>query len=136
MNPLLKRALGRLSPEGEAEAVVHSKTAAPEIPGADASIEAMEIADARVRLIRTLQQHIAQGSGGRLRPLDVREDAQLFDRGYLDSFSYVEFLAFIEETYSVRIDDSELAGSLNTIGAMATHILREQARVAGVREAR
>ena len=54
------------------------------------------------------------------------EDGQLFDRGYLDSFSYVEFLAFIEETYRVRIDDSQLAGHLSTIAAMADHILREQ----------
>jgi acyl carrier protein len=66
-------------------------------------------------------------SGGRLGLLDIHEDASLFDRGYLDSFSYVEFLAFIERTHGVRIDDSQLAGHLGTIAAMAEHIVREQA---------
>lgn len=77
-------------------------------------------------VIQALRHHVAEGSGGRLRAQEIHEDGQLFDRGYLDSFSYVEFLAFIEHAYRVRIDDSQLAGHLNTIAAMAEHILREQ----------
>jgi acyl carrier protein len=84
-------------------------------------------AGSRTRLIDALRQQVAQGSGGRLTAQEIREDAQLFDRGYLDSFSYVEFLAFIEQSYGVRIEDSQLAGHLNTIAAMAAHILQEQA---------
>ena len=76
--------------------------------------------------IRALRDHVAEGSRGRLSAEDVHEDGPLFDRGYLDSFSYVEFLAFIEETYRVRIEDSQLAGHLTTIAAMADHILREK----------
>ena len=60
----------------------------------------------------------------------MQEDAPLFDRGYLDSFSYVEFLAFVEERYRVRIEDTQLAGHLGTIAAMADHIVGERA-VAG-----
>ena len=56
----------------------------------------------------------------------MQPHGSLFDRGYLDSFSYVAFLAFIEERYRVRIDDSQLAGHLTTIAAMADHIVREQ----------
>jgi acyl carrier protein len=88
-------------------------------------------ADSRASVIQALRSHVAEGSRGRLTALEIQEDAQLFDRGYLDSFSYVEFLAFIEHTYRVRIDDSQLAGHLNTIGAMADHILRERTSPAG-----
>ena len=80
----------------------------------------------RASVIQALRRQVALGSGGRLRAQEIDEDAQLFDRGYLDSFSYVEFLAFIEHTYRVRIDDSQLAGHLSTIAAMAEHILQEQ----------
>ena len=80
----------------------------------------------RERLIQALRQHLAEGSRGRLTAQEIHEDGPLFDRGYLDSFSYVEFLAFIEQTYRVRIEDSQLAGHLNTIAAMAEHILQEQ----------
>ena len=83
-------------------------------------------ADRRASVIQALRDHLAAGSRGRLRAEEVHEDGPLFDRGYLDSFSYVEFLAFIEEAYRVRIEDSQLAGHLTTIAAMAEHILREQ----------
>jgi acyl carrier protein len=87
--------------------------------------------ESRARLIHTLRQHVAESSGSRLTAEEIREDAQLFDRGYLDSFSYVEFLAFIEQTYGVRIDDSQLAGNLNTIAAMAAHILQARTPAGG-----
>ena len=85
------------------------------------------LADSRANLILGLRDHVAAGSRGRLRAEDVHGDGLLFDRGYLDSFSYVELLAAIEETYGVRIEDSELAGHLTTIEAIADHILRKQA---------
>ncbi len=95
-------------------------------PVSPANSPATAPADRRASVIRALRDHLAAGSSGRLRAEDVHEDGPLFDRGYLDSFSYVEFLAFIEEAYRVRIEDSQLAGHLTTIGAMADHILREQ----------
>ena len=73
-----------------------------------------------------VRRHVAEGSRGRLTAQEIREDGELFDRGYLDSLSYVEFLVFIEHTYRVRIDDSQLAGHLSTIAAMAEYILQEQ----------
>ena len=82
--------------------------------------------DSRESVIEGLRGRLAEMSGGRLRAPEIHEDAPLFDRGYLDSFSYVEFLVFIERTHGVRIDDSQLAGRLGTIAAMAEHIVREQ----------
>jgi acyl carrier protein len=77
-------------------------------------------------VIEALRLQVAERSGGRLRAEQVKSDAPLFDRGYLDSFSYVEFLAFIERSYHVRIADSELAGHLITIADMADHILKQE----------
>jgi acyl carrier protein len=77
-------------------------------------------------VIQALRHQVAEGSKGRLNAHEVREDAPLFDRGYLDSFSYVEFLTFIEVAYRVRIEDSQLAGHLTTIAAMADHILQQR----------
>lgn len=105
-------------------------------PESNESVEALGDVGWRTRLINALRQQVAQGSGGRLTAQEIREDAELFDRGYLDSFSYVEFLAFIEQTYGVRIDDSQLAGRLNTIAAMAEHILQQQTSAAGRRRSR
>jgi acyl carrier protein len=79
----------------------------------------------RERVIEALRQQVAGVSCGRHGAQHVDPQAPLFDHGYLDSFSYVEFLAFIESTYDVRIDDSQLAGHLGTIAAMADHIVRQ-----------
>jgi acyl carrier protein len=83
-------------------------------------------AERRDGVIEALCRQVADRSGGRLRAEQVKSDAPLFDRGYLDSFSYVEFLAFIERSYHVRIADSELAGHLITIADVADHILKKE----------
>jgi len=115
---LLERVARLLAPhEDEAKVTAVDPAVAPD-PGAPT--------DRRQGLVLALRQHLAVKSAGRLSLEGIDPDAQLFDRGYLDSFSYVEFLAFIEETYGVRIDDAQLAGHLSTIAAMADHILENE----------
>ncbi len=127
MKPLLERVLGRLSRnERKPDPLVPPMTAARESPASNDAVEASVPADSRASVIQALRRHVAEGSHGRFSVEEIHEDGQLFDRGYLDSFSYVEFLVFIEHAYRVRIHDSELAGHLNTIAAMAEHILQEQ----------
>ena len=116
MTGLLKRVARLLSPDEAKSTAALSPTPANPSPSADR----------REGVIRALRQQVAERSGGRLSADAVDPEGQMFDRGYLDSFSYVEFLAFIEHTYQVRIDDSQLAGHLSTIAAMADHILREE----------
>ena len=119
MKGLLERLARLLAPgEGKSAPVVSSTFAAfgPGLSG-----------DRRESVIQALRQQVAERSGGRLVADAVNPEGQMFDRGYLDSFSYVEFLAFIEHAYQVRIDDTQLAGHLSTIAAMADHILREEA---------
>jgi acyl carrier protein len=97
-----------------------------EDPGSSAAVASAGAVDAGASVIQALRQHLADISRGRLRAEEIQEHGPLFDRGYLDSFSYVEFLAFIEQKYGVRIEDSQLAGRLTTIAAMAEHILQQQ----------
>jgi acyl carrier protein len=124
---LLDRVLGRLSGDGRTTAPGAPPPAATrEAPAPSDPAAASGATDRRASVIRTLQDHVAEGSRGRLSAKDVEPQGPLFDRGYLDSFSYVTFLAFIEEKYGVRIDDSQLAGHLTTIAAMADHIVREK----------
>ena len=127
MRRLLDRVVGRLSPGGSEPEPAALPTPGPGEGGASsASVDGTVPAESRASVIEALRRHLAEASGGRLRVDEVDADAQLFDRGYLDSFSYVEFLAFIERSYHVRIDDSQLAGHLSTIAAMAEHILQAE----------
>ena len=116
----LRERFARLWAPGESEPSA-AASAAPTAPA-----DSDPAADRRQGVIQALRQQVALKSGGRLTVDEVDPDAQMFDRGYLDSFSYVEFLAFIEHAYQVRIDDSELAGHLRTIAAMADHVLRPE----------
>jgi acyl carrier protein len=128
MRRLLERVVGRLSGnEPVPDPAGHPiRPPASEGPASSAAAAPAGAADAHASVIQALRRHLAELSPGRLRAEEIQEHAPLFDRGYLDSFSYVEFLAFIEQTYGVRIEDSQLAGHLTTIAAMAEHILREQ----------
>lgn len=127
MKRLLERVLGRSSAdEDKPDALAQPTTAASESRASNEPVGASGLADSRASVIQALRRHVAEGSRGRLTAQEIREDGALFDRGYLDSLSYVEFLVFIEHTYRVRIDDSQLAGHLSTIAAMADHILQEQ----------
>jgi hypothetical protein len=57
------------------------------VPASTGSVEASGPADSRSDVIQALRHHVAEGSRGRLKAQDIHEDGQLFDRGYLDSFS-------------------------------------------------
>jgi acyl carrier protein len=128
MRRLLERVVGRLSGERPGPEPVGQPVPPPasESPVSSAAAAPAGATDPRASVIHALRRHIAETSLGRLRAEEIQEHGPLFDRGYLDSFSYVEFLAFIEQRYGVRIEDSQLAGHLTTIAAMAEHILREQ----------
>jgi len=127
MRRLLERVVGLLSGDGPNLDPVGQPMPRPAPEGAASSAAAPAgAADPRASVIQALRHHIAEASQGRLRAEEIQEHGPLFDKGYLDSFSYVEFLAFIEQMYRVRIEDSQLAGKLTTIATIAEHILQEQ----------
>jgi acyl carrier protein len=73
-------------------------------------------------VLESLRRRIAALSRGRLHPREVDADAHLFDRGYLDSLSYVEFLLHVEADWAVKVPDAQLIGRFNTLRALAAHI--------------
>jgi acyl carrier protein len=39
---------------------------------------------------------------------DVQDDTNLIDAGFIDSFGIVQLVAFIEQTFGVRLTDAEM----------------------------
>ena len=69
-----------------------------------------------------LRALIAEQSDGELTADEVPAGAQLLDEGILDSLSSAKVIAFIDESYGVRIDESDLTGRLATLEALVAHI--------------
>ena len=58
----------------------------------------------------------------------LREDEALISSGLIDSFSLVDLALFVEDQFSVHIDDSELnASTFDTLGQLASLIQQRQA---------
>lgn len=58
---------------------------------------------------------------------DFNEDVHLFDYGYIDSFGAVTLTTWLESTFSIRIEQSDLiAFPLNTITEIATFVMRRR----------
>lgn len=73
-------------------------------------------------IVELLRRQLAEISDGKLTADAIDPTGHLFDYGYVDSLSAVMFLAHIEETWGVRIDDMELVERLNTLSAIAQHV--------------
>ena len=73
-------------------------------------------------LVEGLRAILAEVSEGKLRAHEIDPSANLFDYGYVDSLSGVMFLARIEETWGVQIEDFDLVKRFNTIRAVAEYV--------------
>ena len=85
----------------------------------------MSGAPSKASLISELTLQIVAQSESKLTVADIDPEAEICDRGYLDSLTYVSFLVFVEDNYGVRILDHELTGNLRSVSAIADHLLRE-----------
>jgi acyl carrier protein len=75
--------------------------------------------DDRAAIVTALRRHVVELSEGRLSLERVDARAKMFDHGYVDSMSAVMLLAFVDETWGVEIDDTELLGTAATIEGLA-----------------
>ncbi len=51
---------------------------------------------------------------------NLKDDVHLFDSGIVDSLGFIKLLAFIEKTFKVYLDMSEISmGNFNTINDIA-----------------
>ena len=74
-------------------------------------------------ILAGLKQQLAELSEGKLDAGAIEPGGHLFDYGYVDSLTAVTFLAHVEETYGVRIDDIEIVESCHTVARIADRIL-------------
>jgi acyl carrier protein len=59
----------------------------------------------------------------------IKPDEPLISRGLIDSFSLVDLALFVEDTFGVRIEDSELnAQTFDTLGQLADIIRLRQSK--------
>lgn len=57
----------------------------------------------------------------------LRDDASLIDKGIIDSTGVLEVVGFIEQTFGIVVDDSELLPeNLDTIQGIAAYVIRKQ----------
>lgn len=57
----------------------------------------------------------------------LREDEPLLSSGLVDSFSLVDLALFVEDTFGVRLDDTELAARVfDTLGELTALIRQRQ----------
>jgi acyl carrier protein len=71
-------------------------------------------------LVRQLEEYIATGILKQPKK-HIEAAASLITSGLIDSFSLVDLALHIEETYSVRIEDTELnASTFDTLDQLAT----------------
>jgi acyl carrier protein len=76
------------------------------------------LADLREELRRLL----LEVSEGKLDGVAIDPAANIFDHGYVDSLSAVEFIARIEERWGVAIEDMELIERYTSLDAVAAHV--------------
>ena len=72
--------------------------------------------------MEALRRELAEISDGKLTAEAIDPECHLFDYGYVDSLSAVMFLAHVEETWGVRIDDVDMVERLNTLSAIARYV--------------
>lgn len=63
---------------------------------------------------------------------DLTDDASFLERNLLDSTGVLELVAFIEETYGVKVGDDEIIpDNLDSVDLVAAYIARKQAAITG-----
>lgn|SRR5262245_16550128 len=127
---MLKRLFGRLSDGAAPDERSEEARPPASSPSVSASASAAGPAGSREAVVRALVRQIVAQSENKLRQDAIDPDAEMCDRGYLDSLTYVAFLVFVEETYGVRIHDHQLTvGKLRTVSSVADWVLAESKSV-------
>ena len=60
---------------------------------------------------------------------DLNDETDLFDAGIIDSFGFIELIAFIEKKFNVRYEGEELVSEgLSTISRMVNSVILKLTR--------
>jgi methoxymalonate biosynthesis acyl carrier protein len=70
---------------------------------------------------KTLRDYVVQRYAVPANDSDFTDDVHLFDYGYIDSLGAVDLVSFVQETFGLKISQSDLiAYPMNTINEIAT----------------
>jgi len=60
----------------------------------------------------------------------LKDEDSLLDRGIIDSTGVLEFVAFLEKSYGIHVEDEELVPeNLDSIAKVSAYVLRKQVGV-------
>ena len=60
-------------------------------------------------------------------PAALEDDASLLDRGIIDSTGVLEVISFIEETFGIKVEDSEmLPDNLDSVEKISNFVARKK----------
>ena len=109
-----------------------SRGSAPQAPATEAvSSKPTKGPVAKAEILQAICEYVARSSNGKWTAGHLVPTARMLDEGYIDSFSLVELLVFIEGTYGIaQIPQVELLGRLATADALAQYVA-DQTKAAG-----
>ena len=59
---------------------------------------------------------------------DFTDDVHLFNYGYIDSFGAAALKSFVEDTFAIKVSQSDLIGyPMNTVNEIAGFVVKRQA---------
>lgn len=118
----IRTRLGGLFSRSESDAPTQPQKEAPSASAPAQAASAGEVTASVAGIVDDLRRYIESKGRGRWAADEVDADINLWDAGYVDSLSYVEFLVYIEAQYGVSIPDVELTDRLSTLEALATFV--------------
>ena len=82
------------------------------------------MADVKATLRQFIEQNFVLGAGG----LTLADGDSFLDHHVLDSTGFLELVAFLEETFGIKVGDAEMiAENLDSIDNVAAFVTRKRA---------
>ncbi len=116
--------------EDPAGAAPAAEGAAGEAPADGTSTATGEAEPDHGHILQGLRAHLtatAEKHDRPIRPDELRDDADLFEEGYLDSLMASEFLVLAEKEFGVPLPDWLIGGKANTLEGLARYVADELA---------
>jgi acyl carrier protein len=89
----------------------------------DTPVSAIDATTIKSTVRRYIDDYFLMGADG-----NYADDASFMDSQMLDSTGFLELVQFIEETYAIKVDDTEMVPeNLDSLDAVSAYVLRKGA---------
>ena len=112
------------SSKEKADAASASQAGAESVPAGAAPVEREAISAA----LRGHLETVWRAAGKSFNQSDFDPNADLYEKGYVDSLSAAQFLLLAEKQYSIRLPDWLLGGRAKSLAELADYIAGELSR--------